>query len=78
MVIKNGLVFTEENTFLPLSVLTQGDNITSLVSDDTALPASEMTSLSLTLRDVMSFRGLRTFISTDATDMIFVTTAWRR
>ncbi len=41
MVIKNGLVFTEENTFLPLSVLTQGDNITSLVSDDTALPASE-------------------------------------
>lgn len=41
MVIKNGLVFTEENIFIPLSVFTQGDKITSLVSDDTVLPASE-------------------------------------
>ena len=34
MIIKNGLVFTEENQFLPLSVLTKDDKITSLVSGD--------------------------------------------
>lgn len=41
MIIKNGMVFTEENTFLPLSVFTQEDKITSLVPGDTVLPASE-------------------------------------
>ena len=39
MVIKNGLVFTEENKFLPLSVVTEGDKITTLVSGDDVLPA---------------------------------------
>ena len=40
MIIKNGLVFTEENTFLPLSVFTQEDKITSLVPGDTVLPTA--------------------------------------
>ncbi len=39
MIIKNGLVFTEENKFLPLSVVTEGEKITSLVSGDDVLPA---------------------------------------
>ena len=37
MIIKNGLVFTEENKFLPLSVVTEGEKITSLVSGDDVL-----------------------------------------
>ncbi|MDE6982705.1 MAG: amidohydrolase family protein, partial [Lachnospiraceae bacterium] len=41
MIIKNGMVFTEENKFFPLSVLTEGDKITSLVSGEDILPTPE-------------------------------------
>ena len=45
MLIKNGLVFTEENIFLPLTIQTNGELITSLTAShsSTESPAPEET-----------------------------------
>lgn len=34
MLIQNGLVFTEEERFMPLSIRTDDDKITALISED--------------------------------------------
>lgn len=41
MIIKNGLVFTEEKRFLPLSIQTDNDKITALIKAESGLPKQE-------------------------------------
>lgn len=41
MIIKNGLVFTEEKRFLPLSIQTDNDKITALIKAESDLPKQE-------------------------------------
>ena len=41
MIIKNGLVFTEENQFSSLSIQTKNDIITALISAESDLPKPE-------------------------------------